>query len=69
MVDQREAVAVTTELTDRVYLVRPAGIQTITRQQAANPHFTSNLFDTTILKRTRWVSSVSNSNLYCKTES
>ena len=29
MVDQREALAVTTQLTDTVYLVRPTGIRTI----------------------------------------
>ena len=29
MVDQREALAVTTQLTDTVYLVRPTGIRTV----------------------------------------
>ena len=29
MVDQREALAVTTRLTDTVYLVRPTGIRTV----------------------------------------
>ena len=29
MVDQREALSVTTRLTDQVYLVRPTGIRTV----------------------------------------
>jgi hypothetical protein len=51
MVDQREALAVTTELTDTVYLVRPAGIQNHLDQKAAILHFTTMLSGTLVKVR------------------
>ena len=48
MVYQREALAVTTGITDTVYLVQPTRIQPL-GQQAAPMHFTTRLSGTWVL--------------------